>query len=208
MIEFDDATPEVQAIYQEVMDTFQMDDVPNMFKCIGDNISILKTFWEEAKSSWMRNEVPAPVKQVMLFAISFFGGNKYCALGHADAAMKMDSSLQCADLVSILRTVCDPNGTQKLPEKFMKAIELSLKINFYNDYDVEEARKELIRVLSAGEYREALAVLHWGMRANQIIKTNVCPLEVDNVFDNQDIAQMEKIYNLFWSQAGKSRGGV
>jgi hypothetical protein len=52
LVEYEDASPEVQAIYEEIREVMGSPAVPNFLKALGNNENVLRAIW-------LRNSKPA-----------------------------------------------------------------------------------------------------------------------------------------------------
>ncbi len=74
LVEYDAAAPEVQAIYDEIMETMGSPDVLNVFKALGNNENVLRAVWSMLKNTLVAGEIPSLLKELILFRISIKPG--------------------------------------------------------------------------------------------------------------------------------------
>lgn len=120
LIEFEDASPEVQAIYDEILDTMGAPGVLNFLKALGQNPHALRALWSMLRETIIEGEIPALLKQLILFRISITVGNHYCTSLHGHAALNLDPTLNYEDLVALSEGAC----SAELPASYMTAIEV------------------------------------------------------------------------------------
>ena len=120
LIQYEDASPEVQAIYDEIMRVTGSTTVPNIFKVFGNNGKVLKATWSKLRYTLIEGEVPLLLKQLILFVASVQAGNEYCAALHGNAALKLDRSLSCDDLSAL----AEGRAYDGLPRSFKVAIDV------------------------------------------------------------------------------------
>ena len=120
LIEYEDASPEVKAIYDEIMETMGSPTVLNFLKALGNNHHVLSAFWSLLKGTVIEGEIPALLKQLILFKISITVGNQYCTALHGHAALNLDPTLSYDDLVDLSEGACKA----ELPPSFTEAIDL------------------------------------------------------------------------------------
>ena len=77
LVEYKDASPEIQAIYDEVMEVIGSPDVFNFLKAFGNNEKVLRAFWSMLRYTLLEGDVPALLKQLILFKISVEYGNTF-----------------------------------------------------------------------------------------------------------------------------------
>ena len=78
LVEYSDASPEVRAVYDEIMATMGAPDVLNTLKALGHNPRVLRGVWSMLKATLIEGEIPELLKQLILFRISIVAGNEYC----------------------------------------------------------------------------------------------------------------------------------
>lgn len=93
MICYDDASPEVQNIYDDTKKTLQLPFVLNWFKCQGDNATLLSGNWNKLKSTLVEGEVPNVLKQLIIYNVSKERGCNYCSHAHGIFADSMSSMI-------------------------------------------------------------------------------------------------------------------
>ena len=81
-VEYEDAAPEIQAVYDEIMEISGTPDVWNMLKMFGHNEMALRAMWGMLHYTVLEGELPALLKQLVLFNISVKYGNDYCTSLH------------------------------------------------------------------------------------------------------------------------------
>lgn len=121
-VEYEDASPEVQAIYDETMDTLGTPEVLNVFKALGSNAQVLRGVWALLKGTLVEGEIPLLLKQLILFKISVVAGNEFCKSVHGHDALNLDSTLTFDDLTALANGTCS-----KLPVSFQVAIDVVSK---------------------------------------------------------------------------------
>ena len=73
LVEYKDAIPAVQAVYDEVMEVTGSQDVFNSLKAFGNNEHVLRAYWSMIRYTLLEGDVPALLKQLILFRIFVFG---------------------------------------------------------------------------------------------------------------------------------------
>ncbi len=90
LVEYDDASPAVQANYDEIMNTMGTPSVLNFLKALGNNEHVLRATWTMLKETVIEGEIPALLKQLILLKVSISVGNEYCTALHGHAALNLD----------------------------------------------------------------------------------------------------------------------
>jgi alkylhydroperoxidase family enzyme len=118
-VEYEDASPEVRAVYDEIMDTMGSPSVLNFLKALGHNPHALRAVWSMLRESVIEGEIPALLKQLILFKVSIVAGNEYCTSLHGHAALNLDPTLTYDDLVALSKGTCSaslpPARSQERP---------------------------------------------------------------------------------------------
>lgn len=177
LVEYDDATPEVRALYDEIMETLGSPDVLNVLKALGHNENILRAVWSMLKLAHVQGEVPALLKELILFRISVEVGNRYCESLHGHAALNLDPTLTYDDLVAL----SEGKARDKLPASFQTAIDIVSRAALHSksvaedDFDFEEQLRD--EGFSEGEIDELLAQGYFGVMMNMLTDAYDIPRE-------------------------------
>ena len=176
LVEYTAANPEVQAVYDEIMDTLGAPDVLNTFKALGNNPRVLRAVWSMVKGTIAEGEIPALLKQLILFKISIIAGNEYCTSRHGHDALNLDSTLTYDDLMALADGTC-----AKLPASFQVAIEVVAKAALEpksvadEEFDFEEQLRD--EGFSESEIDELLAQGLLGVMLNMLTDTYEIPVQ-------------------------------
>lgn len=177
LIEYKDASPEVRAIFDEIMDTMGGPDVPNFLKSLGHNSHALRAVWSMLKETVIEGEIPALLKQLILFKVSITVGNHYCTSLHGHAALNLDPTLTYDDLVSLSAGAC----SAELPPTYQVAINiisraaLESKSTENPDWDFEEQLRD--EGFSESEIDELLVLGFFSVMMNLFTDTYAIPWE-------------------------------
>lgn len=177
LVEYDDASPEVQALYDDIMSTMGVPGVLNSLKVLGHNPIILRGVWTMLKSTLIEGEIPELLKQMILFKISVIAGNEYCTSLHAHAALNLDPTLTYDDLKTLIDGECSAN----MPPSYSVAIDIvsraSLESKTIGDeeWDFEEQLRD--EGFSEREIDELLAVGFFSVMMNMLVDAYEIPWE-------------------------------
>jgi alkylhydroperoxidase family enzyme len=177
LIEYPEASPEVRAVYDEIMATMGSPDVLNTLKALGHNPRVLRGVWSMLKATLIEGEIPELLKQLILFKISIIAGNEYCTSLHAHAALNLDPTLTFDDLMALSGGACTAN----LPPSFPAAIDIvsraSLEPKSVEDpeWDFEDQLRD--EGFSESEIDELLAVGYFSVMMNMLTDTYDVPWE-------------------------------
>jgi len=177
LVEYEDASPEVQAIYDEIMNTMGLPGVLNSLKALGHNPIVLRGVWSMLKATLIEGEIPELLKQLILFRISIVAGNEYCTSLHAHAALNLDPTLTYDDLMALSGGDCSAN----MPPSFPVAIDIISRaaLESKNIADPEWEFEDELRDegFSDSEIDELLAVGYFSVMMNMLTDTYEVPWE-------------------------------
>lgn len=87
IIEYEDASPEVREVYDDIMRTRKTDYINNMWKVIAAHPPTLKRTWEEVKAVMGQPGAIDPLmKELIYIAVSVTNSCEYCVSSHTAAA--------------------------------------------------------------------------------------------------------------------------
>jgi AhpD family alkylhydroperoxidase len=87
-IEYKDASPEVRAVYDDIMATRKTDSVTNFWKALAHDPANLKRTWEATKEIMAAGALDALTKELIYVAVSASNLCEYCIAAHTYAARK------------------------------------------------------------------------------------------------------------------------
>ena len=103
LIEYEDASPEVRAIYDDIMETRQVDWVNNFWKALAVDPASLKRTWESAKEVMAPGALDPLTKELLYVAVSVTNGCEYCIASHSASARKKGmTEEQLAELLAVV----------------------------------------------------------------------------------------------------------
>jgi AhpD family alkylhydroperoxidase len=88
LIEYEAASPEVRAVYDDIMATRQIDWVNNFWKAIAVKPELLRRTWPGVKEVTASGALDPLVKEMLYVAVSVTNGCEYCINSHTAAARK------------------------------------------------------------------------------------------------------------------------
>src|SRR5208282_4472174 len=88
LIEYEDASPEVRAVYDDIMTTRKVDAVNNFWKAIANDPAMLRRTWESLKQVMQPGALAPLTKELIYIAVSVSNGCGYCIASHTAAARK------------------------------------------------------------------------------------------------------------------------
>src|SRR5579862_2178481 len=88
LVEYKDATPEVRAVYDDIMKTRKTDWINNFWKALANDPATLKRTWEDIKQIMAPGALDPLMKEMIYVAVSVSNGCDYCIATHTAAARK------------------------------------------------------------------------------------------------------------------------
>jgi AhpD family alkylhydroperoxidase len=88
LIEYPDASPEVRAVYDDIMATRQTDDINNFWKAIAQDPATLRRTWESIKQIMAPGALDPLTKEMIYVAVSVTNQCGYCIASHTASARK------------------------------------------------------------------------------------------------------------------------
>jgi AhpD family alkylhydroperoxidase len=110
MIEYADASPEVRAVYDDIMKTRGSDWVNNFWKVLANDPPTLRRLWENVKQVMAPGALDPLVKEMVYVAVSATNGCEYCTYSHtAGARAKGMSEAMFAELMAVVGLANETN---------------------------------------------------------------------------------------------------
>ena len=88
LIEYTDASPEVRAVYDDIMATRKTDWINNFWKALAHDPALLKRTWKDTKQLMAPGALDAVMKELIYIAVSVTTGCPYCVAAHTASARK------------------------------------------------------------------------------------------------------------------------
>jgi AhpD family alkylhydroperoxidase len=86
LIEYQNASPEVRAVYDDIMATRKTDWINNFWKALARNPATLKRTWESLKQIMAPGALDPITKELIYLAVSVTNQCSYCVATHTVAA--------------------------------------------------------------------------------------------------------------------------
>ena len=112
LIEYADASPEVRAVYDDIMRTRGTDWINNFWKALANDPALLKRIWGNVKQVMAPGALDPLVKEMIYVAVSATNGCEYCTYSHTAAARK--KGMSDAMLMELMAVVGLANETNRL----------------------------------------------------------------------------------------------
>jgi AhpD family alkylhydroperoxidase len=109
-IEYKDASPEVRAVYDDIMATRKTDWVNNFWKVLAHDPASLRRIWANIKEVMGPGTIDPLVKEMLYLAVSASNGCRYCIASHGAAARnKGMTDAQYSELLAIVGLANETN---------------------------------------------------------------------------------------------------
>ena len=125
LIEYQDASAEVRAVFDDIMATRQTDWVNNFWKALAHDPATLKRTWESIKQIMAPGSLDALTKEMIYVAVSVTNQCTYCIASHTAAARKKGmSEAMFAELMAVAGMA---NETNRLAAGYQVEIDEQFK---------------------------------------------------------------------------------
>lgn len=125
-IEYKDATPEVRAIYDDIMATRKTDWINNFWKALAHDPATLRRTWESIKQIMAEGALNRVTKEMIYLAVSVTNQCGYCIASHTAAARKAGMTDQM--LAELMAVVGMANETNRLASGYQVEIDDQFKL--------------------------------------------------------------------------------
>ena len=121
LIAYEDASPEVRAVYDDIMATRQTDYINNFWRALAHDPVTLKRTWETVKQVMRPGALDTLTKEIIYVAISSTNQCGYCIASHTAAARKAGmTDAMFAELMAITATA---NATNRLASGYQVPVD-------------------------------------------------------------------------------------
>lgn len=116
LIEYEEAGPEVRAVYDDIMATRGSDWVNNFWKALAVDPALLERTWASVKQVMAPGALDPLTKEMLYVAVSATNGCGYCINSHTAAARA--KGMSDAMLAELMAVVGMANETNRLVQGF------------------------------------------------------------------------------------------
>jgi AhpD family alkylhydroperoxidase len=127
LIDYADASPEVRAIYDDIMATRQTDWINNFWKALAHHPDTLRRTWQSVKQIMAPGALDALTKEMIYLAVSATNQCGYCIASHTAAARK--AGMTDAMLAEVLAVVGMANESNRLASGYQVEIDERFLVN-------------------------------------------------------------------------------
>ena len=125
LIEYKDASPEVRAVYNDIMATRKTDWVNNFWKALAHDPATLRRTWESIKQIMGEGPLDRVTKEMIYLAVSVTNQCNYCIASHTAAARK--AGMTDRMLSELMAVVGMANETNRLSAGYQVEIDEQFK---------------------------------------------------------------------------------
>ncbi len=86
LIEYEQASPEVRAVFDDIMATRKVTWINNFWKVLANDPAMLRRLWAAAKEVMQPGELDAVTKELIYIAVSVTNNCEYCIMSHTASA--------------------------------------------------------------------------------------------------------------------------
>jgi AhpD family alkylhydroperoxidase len=120
-VEYQEATPEVRAVYDDIMETRGVDWVNNFWKALAQHPATLARTWASLKEVMAPGSLDPVVKEMIYVAVSVTNNCDYCINSHTAAARR--AGMSEAMLGELLAVVAMANETNSLANAYQVEVD-------------------------------------------------------------------------------------
>jgi AhpD family alkylhydroperoxidase len=110
-IEYEEAGPEVRAVYDDIMATRKIDWVNNFWKALAHHPPTLRATWERLKEVMAPGALDPLTKEMIYVAVSAANGCPYCVASHTAGARRAGmTEAMLGELLAVVGMACETNA--------------------------------------------------------------------------------------------------
>ncbi|MGA3185722.1 MAG: carboxymuconolactone decarboxylase family protein [Bryobacteraceae bacterium] len=121
LIDYADASPEVRAVYDDIMATRRTDYINNFWKALARDPATLRRTWESIKQIMAPGAIDPLTKEMIYLAVSASNQCGYCIASHTAAARK--AGMTDAQFMELMAVVGMANETNRLVSGYQVEID-------------------------------------------------------------------------------------
>ncbi len=125
-VEYQNASAEVRAVYDDIMATRQTDYINNFWKVLAHDPATLKRTWESVKQIMAPGALDAVTKEMIYLAVSATNQCGYCIASHTAGARK--AGMSDAQLAELMAVVGMANESNRLASGYQVEIDDRFKV--------------------------------------------------------------------------------
>jgi AhpD family alkylhydroperoxidase len=126
LIEYADASPEVRAVYDDIMTTRKTDWINNFWKALANDPATLKRTWADIKQIMAAGALDPLSKELIYVAVSVSNQCGYCIASHTASARKQGMTDEM--FKELMAVVGMANETNRLSAGYQIEIDPQFKV--------------------------------------------------------------------------------
>jgi len=126
LIEYQDASPEVRAVYDDIMATRKTDWINNFWKALAHDPATLRRTWQSIKEIMAEGALDRLTKEMIYVAVSVTNQCNYCIASHTAGARK--AGMTDAMLAELVAVVGMANETNSLASAYQIEVAEQFKV--------------------------------------------------------------------------------
>lgn len=112
LVEYAEASPEVRAVYDEIMAARGTDWINNFWKALANDPALLRRLWDSVQQVMAPGALDALTKEMVYLAVSATNNCEYCSYSHTAAARR--KGMTDAMLMELMAVVGLANEANRL----------------------------------------------------------------------------------------------
>ena len=125
MIEYEEASPDVRQVYDDIMTTRGVDWINNFWKVLAVQPELLRRTWNGVKEVMAPGAIDAITKEMIYVVVSVTNGCDYCINSHTAGARKKGMSEEM--LAELMAVVAMANQTNALANGFQIEVDAAFR---------------------------------------------------------------------------------
>ncbi len=121
MVEYEEAAPDVRAVFDDIMTTRRTDWVNNFWKALANHPPTLRRIWDNVKAVMAPGALDPLTKELIYVAVSVTNNCEYCIHSHTAAARA--KGMTDAQLAELLAVVGLANETNRLANGYRMPVD-------------------------------------------------------------------------------------
>src|SRR6267142_2119479 len=138
LVECADASPEVRAVYDDIMATRKTDWINNFWKALANDPVTLRRTWESIKQIMAPGELDSLTKEMIYIAVSVTNQCPYCIASHTASAR--NKGMTDAMFHELMAVIGMANETNRLASGYQVEIDAQFKTGVKADKESQRPR--------------------------------------------------------------------
>jgi len=111
LIEYEDAGPEIRAVYDDIMRTRKIDWINNFWKALANHPPTLRRTWESLREVMAPGALDLVTKEMLYLAVSAAHNCEYCTYSHTAGARRAGmTEAMLGELMAVVAMASETNA--------------------------------------------------------------------------------------------------